>query len=172
MKKQWAYLGVTFSGEKKRRSQKMKSCPRCSLPKAMSVSRSDIFRKQEHKVSYRCLLPSPLQKKYNMCKSGVIKNNSCFKNFQWPRIQNRPLHEFLHGDSFPVIEIFPKPMYSENHDAKPKGGNKVLYFWSQDCAQILLESELWLKLRSIRFSQALIKSWLCHGSWTKINQSK
>ena len=36
---------------------------RCSLPKAMSISRSEIFRKQEHKVSYRCSLPSPLQRR-------------------------------------------------------------------------------------------------------------
>ena len=37
---------------------------RCSLPTAMSISRSEILRrkKQEHKVSYRCSLPSPLQK--------------------------------------------------------------------------------------------------------------
>ena len=36
---------------------------RCSLPKEMDISRSEIFRKQEHKVSYRCSLPSPLQKR-------------------------------------------------------------------------------------------------------------
>ena len=29
----------------------------------VSISRSEIFRKQEHKVSYRCSLPSPLQKR-------------------------------------------------------------------------------------------------------------
>ena len=34
-----------------------------SLPKAMSICRSEILRKQEHKVSYRCSLPSPLQKR-------------------------------------------------------------------------------------------------------------
>ena len=34
-----------------------------SLPKAMSISRSEILRKQEHKVSYICSLPSPLQKR-------------------------------------------------------------------------------------------------------------
>ena len=33
------------------------------FPKAMTISRSEIFRKQEHKVSYRCSLPSPLQKR-------------------------------------------------------------------------------------------------------------
>ena len=33
-----------------------------SLSKAMSISWSEILRKQEHKVSYRCSLPSPLQK--------------------------------------------------------------------------------------------------------------
>ena len=36
---------------------------RCSLPKALSISRSEIFRKQEHKVSYKCSLPSLLQKR-------------------------------------------------------------------------------------------------------------
>ena len=34
-----------------------------SLPKAMSICRSEILRKQEHKVSYRCSLPSPFQKR-------------------------------------------------------------------------------------------------------------
>ena len=29
---------------------------RCSLPKAMSISRSEILRKQQYKVSYRCSL--------------------------------------------------------------------------------------------------------------------
>ena len=37
---------------------------RCSLPTAMGISTSEIFRgkrKQEHRVSYRCSLPMPLQ---------------------------------------------------------------------------------------------------------------
>ena len=36
---------------------------RCSLPKEMGISRSEIFRKKEKQVSYRCSLPSPLQKR-------------------------------------------------------------------------------------------------------------
>ena len=41
---------------------------RFSLPKEMGISRTEIFRekkeKQEHKVSYRCLLPVPSQKRF------------------------------------------------------------------------------------------------------------
>ena len=45
---------------------------KCTSPTAMSISRSENLRKkkkkgpklkQEHKVSYRCSLPSPLQKR-------------------------------------------------------------------------------------------------------------
>ena len=41
---------------------------RCSLPKEMGISRTEIFRekkeKQEHKVSFRCSLPVPSQKRF------------------------------------------------------------------------------------------------------------
>ena len=44
----------------------MKSCPSVKVLESVSwreISRSEILRKQEHKVSYRCSLPSPLQKR-------------------------------------------------------------------------------------------------------------
>ena len=36
--------------------------------RSKSISRSEILRKQEHKVSFRCALPSPLQKRSKNCK--------------------------------------------------------------------------------------------------------
>ena len=47
--KKWASLELKFSGKKKKQEQ---VSYRCSLPKAMSISWSEIFRKKEEKKEH------------------------------------------------------------------------------------------------------------------------
>ena len=65
---------------------------KCTSPRAMSMSRSEILRKQEHKVSYRCSLPSPLQKG---SKDYKILHRSSARFFDFGKKFLRNLRNFL-----------------------------------------------------------------------------
>ena len=72
---------------------------KCTSPTAMSISRSEILKgeKQEHKVSYRCSLPSPLQKRSKDYKglggSSIFELLSCFR--LWQEVSEKLLSEKL-----------------------------------------------------------------------------
>ena len=63
-------------------------CSLLTLPKAMGISRSEILRKQEHKVSYRCSLPSPLQKRSKDYKLNLLGSAKVNENSEAQKLQN------------------------------------------------------------------------------------
>ena len=170
MKKQWTYLGVTFSGVKKSsgvRKWKVDLSARCqkqwvSLEVTFSGNKNTKCPTKDAHCHRHC-------RKSTICVSQEWSRTIlASKTYYGQVFKIDPFMNFFTETVFQSLRFSQNPCTLKTMMQNQKAATKFYI------SEAMIAHKACLKVNCgtscVQFNS--VKSWLCHGSWTKINQSK